>query len=105
MNQLAIDFAKARRDEGIQRAGDHAGDAWQRRARGYLLEYLATFRESFLTEDVRAFADERGLDKPPDGRAWGVVMQSAKREGLIRANGWGAAKSSNLSGKVKWVPN
>lgn len=102
MTQLAIDFAKARRDDGIQRAGDHAGDAWKKAARGYLLEYLSHRRrgDDFLAEMVRDFAV--GLALPPDGRAWGAVFQSAARERLIEKVGYAPAKSSNLSPKVLW---
>jgi hypothetical protein len=103
VNQLSIDFARARRDDGISRAADHAGSAWQRQARGYLLEYLATNTGAFLAEDVRGFAERRGISPPPDGRAWGAVFQSAAREHLIRKVGYAPARSSNLSPKVQWT--
>lgn len=102
MNQLSIDFARARRDDGITRSGDHAGDTWKRGARGYLLEYLATHAGPFMAEDVREFAESRGFQAPPDGRAWGSVMQSAARAELIRKVGYAPARSSNLSPKVQW---
>jgi hypothetical protein len=102
MTQLSIDFARARRDDGIQRAGDHAGDRWRRGARGYLLEYLATHAGPFMAEDVRELADARGFEAPPDGRAWGQVFQAAARERLIVKVGYAPAKSSNLSPKVQW---
>ena len=104
MNQLAIDFARARRDDGIQRSGDHAGDTWRRGARGYLLEYLATHQGPFMAEDVRQYAETHGFAFPPDGRAWGVVFQSAARDRLIVKVGYAPAKSSNLSPKVQWKP-
>lgn len=102
MTQLSIDFARARRDDGIDRAGEHAGAVWKRRATGYLLEYLATpFRCTiFLAEDVREFA--KGLEDPPDPRAWGAVFRDAARKGLIVKMGYMPAKSSNLSPKVAW---
>ena len=101
MDQLPIDFA-ARRDRGILRAIDHAGADWQRGARGYLLEYLATHQGPFLAEDVREFAEARHFAHPPDGRAWGWVTRSAARDGLIVKVGYAPAKSSNLSPKVQW---
>lgn len=100
--QLAIDFVRARRDDGIQRSGDHAGAIWRRGARGYLLEFLSTQPGALLAEDVRGFAEARGFTFPPDGRAWGVVFQSAAREGLIVKVGYAPAKSSNMSPKVQW---
>ena len=101
MNQLSL--ALARRDLGIQRSGDRAGEAWRKGARGYLLEYLATHTGPFLAEDVREFAEGKGFDLPPDGRAWGVVFQSAAREKLIRKVGYAPAKSSNLAPKCQWT--
>lgn len=104
MMQLTIDDAIARRDEGIQRAADHAGKRWQRIARGYVLEYLVGRSTPFLAEDVRQFAESRGLELAPDSRAWGAVIQSVARERLIVKEGYAAAKSSNLSPKVLWRP-
>lgn len=101
--QLAIDFVRARRDDGITRAGEHAGDLWKKGARGYLLEYCAYSSAPFMAEDVRGYAEERSFAKPPDGRAWGAVFQAAAREGLIRKVGYAPAKSSNLSPKVQWA--
>lgn len=103
-DQLSIDFARARRDDGIERAIEHAGKRWARLARGFLLEYLSANRVQFLAETVREFAEGRGMDLPPDGRAWGSVIRSAAREKLIRKVGYAPAKSSNMSPKVLWEP-
>jgi hypothetical protein len=118
--QLGLDFdalpsidtkaaAAARRDDGMTRAVEHADAVepdWSTRAYVCLAEFC---RErgalTFLTEDVRAFALNRNLPPPPDGRAWGAVIQRAAREGLIVRMGYAAAKSSNLSPKVLWGAN
>lgn len=109
--QLAIDFerARARRDDGIERAVDHAEAVragWKKRARGYLLEYIAMHGRDaeFLAEAVREWAEVRGMDAPPDARAWGHVFIAAKREKVIKGVGVERAKSSNLSYKVLWAP-
>lgn len=105
MEQLTIEDAIARRDLGIERSADHAervADGWKARARGYLLEFLATNPGEFLGEQMREFAELRGMDFPPDGRAWGAVLQSAARAGLIVKRGYAPARSSNLSPKVLW---
>lgn len=102
MDQLPIDFARARRDDGIQRSAEHAGEAWRRGARGYPLEYLAFHDGPFMAEDVREYAEGHGFQKPPDGRAWGIIFKSAARERLIFKAGYAPAKSSNLSPKVQW---
>lgn len=105
----SLEVAQARRDDGIARAGEHAGKRWQRQALGYLLEFLTTPRsaEPFLVEVVREFAEGRGCDAPPDGRAWGIVAREAGREkpdrpAIILKDGYAPAKSSNLSAKVLW---
>jgi hypothetical protein len=54
-----------------------------------------------LAENVRNWASDK-LPDPPDGRAWGAVMQRARRAGYIRKVGYREAQSSNLSPKVLW---
>lgn len=103
MNQLSLTFARARRDHGIQQAGDHAGERWRRLARAYLMEFIGRGHREFMAEDIREYAEAHGFDRPPDGRAWGIVFQSAAREGLIRKAGYAPARSSNLSPKVLWA--
>jgi hypothetical protein len=103
--QTARDIAAARRDTGIARASDHArrvDPAWLEKALGYVRLH-AMVATAFLTEDVRAMAEADGLPDPPDGRAWGAVMRTAKHRGIVRAAGYAPAKSSNLSPKVWWA--
>jgi len=102
--QLAIDFAATRRDLGIERGAANAGSVWQRRALGYVREFIALGnRGPFLCEDVRAFAEAAGLPNPPTKRAWGAVMRDARQAGLIRNVGYAPANSSNRSPKVSWL--
>lgn len=111
-DQLAINFAAAKRDDGIQRAAEHAGEEWTERAveqvRRYA-EHRSTFyvpygsAPEFLAEYVRDWSEFWGFDKPPDSRAWGHVMRLAAKRGYIRKAGYLPAKSSNLSPKVAWV--
>lgn len=96
--------AAARRDDGMQRAVQHADAVdmfWSETAYAHVFDFCKT-QTTFLTEDARAFAEGRGLNPPPDGRAWGAVMQRAARNGLMRKVGYAPAKSSNLSPKVLW---
>ena len=86
MSQLAIDFARAARDEGIQRAADNAEarlPGWQERALGYVREYCV-YHKQFTGEDIRLFAEEHGFEVPPHKRAWGAVMLSAARQRIVR---------------------
>ena len=63
----------------------------------------AVVERRFLTEDVRAMAEADGFASAPDGRAWGAVMRAAARKGIVIANGYAPAKSSNCSAKVLWL--
>lgn len=100
--QRAAHLAAHRRDRGIKRAAEHAGKQWQERALGYVREYVATHRGPFLCEDVRGYADHRDFEHPPTAKAWGGVMQTAARRGIVVADGWAPAQSSNLSAKRLW---
>lgn len=69
------------RDQGMKTAADNAGYIWQLKA----LEFVRRFpRSEFMAEEVREFAYAAGLSEPPNERAWGAVIATAKRAGLIR---------------------
>lgn len=75
-------------EEGMNRAADHADQVeprWSDRAYE-MLEGYALAHFEFMTEDVRVWAHEEGLPKPPDGRAWGAVTHRAIVAGLIRCD-------------------
>ena len=101
---LAWGEAKARRDDGMARAVEHADAVtadWSERAMAALLDFVRSHGDiPFMAEDVRVMADY--IPPPPDGRAWGAVFQRAARAGHIVKVGYAPAKSSNLSPKVLW---
>lgn len=95
--------AEARRELGIARSELNSGPAWQSRATGYVREWIARGnRGPFLCEHVRAFAEADGFPLPPSRTAWGAVMRRAAREGLIYADGYAPANSSNRGPKSQW---
>lgn len=100
----AEELAKRRRDDGIARADRHAAanDPWWRDRAFRAVAIFARTHSAFLAEDVRQMAEREGLPPPPDGRAWGAVMQRAQRERVIQADGYAPANSSNRSPKVWW---
>ena len=74
------------RDEGINAAAEHAGQAWQVLAWSALMEYIKRDRSGHFTcEDVR---EVMGVPEPPDRRAWGAIMLRAARQGLIQRAGF-----------------
>jgi hypothetical protein len=46
-----------------------------------------------MVEDLRKFAYDMGLPKPPSERAWGSVISSAKRDGLVEHRGFSSVKN------------
>lgn len=104
---IPLDFtaATAARDLGIQRAADHANaveSEWTGQALGMLLAFVADRETPFLIEEVRAYAEARGLPEPPDKRSWGAVARRAAAKKRIVKDGFGEAASSNRSPKVRW---
>lgn len=80
-----------------ERAAERAGSDWKDAAYAAFVDYART-HASFTTEDVRlAYPD---LPPPPDPRAWGSIAQRAKRDAIIIAGEWRAAKDRNVHGRV-----
>lgn len=104
--QLALDWnaAARRRDDGICRAVEHAdreSPSWSDLALTFLRGWVQGHRGELLAEDV-VLAARGQVPAPPDGRAWGGVLQRAARAGVIAKAGYAPAKTSNLSPKVLW---
>ena len=73
------DEGRARRDEGMANADDHANPDWRDRALEAVYQ-LAASKPVFCAEDVW----ERGLEKPREPRALGPVMMRAAKLGYCR---------------------
>lgn len=104
---IALDFTAAleRRDQGVERAASHANrveSEWTGQALGMLTAYGQQATGPFLIEEVRAWAEARGLPAPPDQRSWGAVARSAAAKRRIEKVGFAPAASSNSSPKVQW---
>lgn len=90
-SQLALEEKKT--DAALQRAIDHANDAypmWGPLALGYLIGYAVKAKAEgrhFTCEEVRRHAVNDGIPVPPDTRAWGGVFRSAQKVGYIRSTG------------------
>lgn len=86
-----MDQGELLRDEGIQRAVEHADAVevdWSERAYRWL-ERMRFRRPGFrfTTEQLRAFSLFDDIPEPPDARAWGGIAVRAARAGLIEATG------------------
>lgn len=86
LDLFAYADTRAMAREGMQRAVDHADriePSWSESATEILRRY-AQFTPEFMGEDVRAYAHKiEHLPLPPDPRAWGAVVNSAVRSGII----------------------
>jgi hypothetical protein len=80
------------RDAGMQLALFNAEDkvpGWAASAMAFLEQFIKRYPQlKFQTEDVRRWAYLNGLKNPPNERAWGSVISSAKKDGLIQFVGY-----------------
>lgn len=93
--------ARERAKVGISTSAKHAEDTapgWHAQALAAVHSFAISHSDPFLCEQVRAAMPFANVD----GRAFGAVMQEAKRLGWIEKAGAGPASSSNLSLKVLW---
>ena len=63
---------------------------WQQEALDCVRKYPG---QMFMTEDVRQWAHDQGLEYPSHARAWGAVMLEAKKIGLIVQRGFGLVRN------------
>jgi len=104
---VTIGAARAARDEGMQRAVDHAeieSPDWAQHAYEWLELFVAAHAEPFISEDV---SDASKLDssfpQPPTDRAWGSIYRSAVKRGLIRLAGTGRSRRRHASICPLWI--
>jgi hypothetical protein len=74
------------RDAGMAQALEHAEEVsqdWGARAFKFV-EIFARRRIEFRAEQVRVYAEKRGLESPPSKRSWGAVVAKAVRKKIIR---------------------
>lgn len=100
-------------EQGAERAMAHADRvastpplAWRDEAYGILVSFISFKRlvgSDFMAEDVREYAERGGLSAPPDGRAWGGIVQRALRAKLIERVGYAPMKSRNCHANPKTV--
>lgn len=105
MSQLSLDFATRQRDRGIalaEQGAINARENWPELALAYLRLYATQHSERFTAEDVLESADDWGLVKPPDSRAWGQTFRKAARLGIIVKDGSGICRKRHLSVCVAW---
>lgn len=88
---LDIKMARQARNEGMEKAVDHADDVepgWSSRAYKFLLKFLQNHNGNFMGEEVRSYAALMDFELPPSNRAWGSVIAKAAKEGLIERVGY-----------------
>lgn len=68
---------------------------WDSIAYDAMILYIGTLnkRNSFMCEDLRAYAERLEIPAPNDKRAWGKIVTRASREGLIVKIGYAATSN------------
>ena len=88
-----MNLAEELKNTGINMAIDNAlgiSPKWQDQA----IEHLRNFKaKEFMAEELRQHAYDNGLDPPPSERAWGAVINEARRKGLIQHIGYRAVSN------------
>ena len=88
-NQLNLFDGPHLRDEGIQRAVDHADyqePKWSYKAYNFLRLYIQGHKV-FMVEQLRE-ASVGIVPEPPSKRAWGGVIVRAVKAGIVRRKGF-----------------
>ena len=88
LTQLDLFESERLRDDGITRAVENAerkNENWTENA----VQFIVLFpKNQFMTEEVRTWAHKNGLPDPPHARAWGAVINEAKKRGLVNHIGF-----------------
>lgn|GEM_PF-1228856 len=104
--RLSRSAAADRREDGMRRARKHADKvkkSWRLLGMVALEKFIAERGvRPFLAEEFVEWCRGNNVPQPPDGRAWGAVMSSARRLEIIEKVGTALAATSNLSPKVLW---
>ncbi len=82
------------RDLGIKQSFENAennNEFWGECAYSFLLQYAKT-NNTFMAEDVRV-ASKGVVPEPPSKRAWGAVFVRARKNNLIKSNGFSNVKN------------
>lgn len=85
--------------DGMNTAAAHADRVspnWSNEALTHFKMFMLNHGDKpFMTEDVRTYAENLGMEPPPDRRAWGAVAIHAKKLGWVRSLGYAPQKSVN----------
>jgi len=75
--------------DGMNTAAAHADQVspdWSKEALTHFKMFmLNNGNKPFMTEDVRTYAENLGMEPPPDRRAWGAIAVHAKKLGWVLA--------------------
>jgi hypothetical protein len=103
MTQLGIFDARQRRDDGIARAEAGALESFKAEAFSALRAYLER-NPGFFCDDFWASEEAKRIHSPANLKAFGPVIQRARREGLMVPSGeHRPSKASHLSPKPCWT--
>ena len=88
--QLDLFSGPTRRDIGMAASlasAERKTPTWTQQAIKHAIDFIY-LKPQFMCEDLRAFAEQNGLSPATNHRAWGSVIISLVRAGLIRRVGY-----------------
>lgn len=98
--------AAALRDQGMQRALEHAEEDvkhWGDLAYTFLVSWCRTQADLFTGEDITDASKDRKLIQPATDKAWGQVIRRAARRGIIvKVDNEGVRSKGHTSPCPRW---
>lgn len=101
MNQGQLEGI-ARGNKRADDAANRAGKQWQAEAFSHLVSYAKRFGR-FQAAQARIYSVMHGMEPPPDNRAWGSIVTSAARRGLIKKVDIQPVSTPGSHGRPMWV--
>lgn len=90
MEHGQLTIGESLRDEGTARVLS-SEEIWRERV-GNIIDTLAAYHQEFTAEDVRRWADVRGVGEPHHENCWGAALITAAKEHIIVPVGYQPAK-------------
>jgi len=102
---LNAEMSQRNKEHGMERSISTAGSLWARDAYMHFYNYCVENGKPFMVEEIREYAERKGLAVPPSRRAWGSIVVKAKKNGWIEHVGYGQVSNphAHRANASMWV--